>query len=294
MIGKSRRYRTLDFTDSVQVTSQYSNWYSYILQDVRKDIDLRTEVTERANYHWAYSTNTLASARLISFTWKVIWTNKQKRHTALETLMNILKPEWNPSNQNRWFYDLNFQTDSWEERTCSAKVYKMPAVTNWLDDPIIEFSFDLYSETEKIYSPTTQTVTWWRWFFWWIYLPIPTQTYLSWYTWYITVNNWWDWYAPFKINILWTCTNPQIINLTNNNKYRITWVTTNLTIDNTNLTNDPTKILSVTDWTVNIKSKRHSWAWLFLDPWVNHIILLTDVNSESPLVTINFRNTYIR
>lgn len=294
MIGKAWQYKWLNFTDSIQVTSQQSNWYSYIIQDVVKNVPLRTQTYDRANFHWWYSSNTLAWSRLFSFTGKVIWTNKDKRNMVLALLMAKIQPEWNPDIQNRWFYDLSWLTDWWDNRTCKAKVYTMLNPTNWLDDPIIEYTFELYSETEKIYDPTTQLITWARAFFGWITLPIPLPTYLAWYAWAIPVTNNWDWYAPCKIQIVWQATNPQIINLTNNNKYRVGWVTTNLVLDNTNLNNDPLKLLVVTDNGADIKSQRRSGSDIFLNPWLNHIAILTDVPTETPIVYITFRDTYIR
>lgn len=294
MIWKERKYKWLDFTDSVQCTSQQSNWYSYIFQDIVRNVPLRTEIYDRANFHWWYSSETLAWSRIFTFSWKVIWTNKDNRDTWRTLLVNQIKPEWNPNIVNRWFYDLTWKTDWWDDRTCKAKVYSMPSPTNWLDSPIIDYNFELYCEDEKIYDPTIQSITWGRWFVWWITLPIPLPTYLSWFSWYIPVTNNWNWYAPVKIQIVWQATNPQVINLTNSNKYRITWVTTNFVLDNRNLLNDPTQSLVVTDNWVNIKSQRSSWADIFLDPWVNHIVILTDVPSERPVVYITFRHTYIR
>jgi len=293
MIWKSRRYKTLDFTDSVQVVSQTSNWFSYIIQDVKKDVPLRTNVNDKANYHWWYSSNTLAWPRLFTFTWKVIGTKKDKRNIWLSLLMNKIKPEWNPNISNRWFYDLERQTDWWDERTCKAKVYQMITPTNWLDDPIIEYTFELYSETEKIYSPTVQTVSWFRGFFWWVTLPTTLPTYLAWFSWSIPLTNNGDWFAPIKIQVVWTCTNPKILNLTNNNKYRITGTTNNLILDNRNINNNPLETFIVTDSWTDIKKKRSSWADIFLDPWLNHIVVLTDDPTETPTVTITFRDTYI-
>ena len=293
MIWKARRYKGLDFTDSIQVASQVSNWFSYIIQNAEYWVNLRTQSTERANYHGWYSSNTLAWPRLFTFTWKVIGTKKQDRHNWLSLLTNAIKPEWNPDTTNRGFYDLQRQDDWWNERTCKAKVYSMVKPTNWLDDPIIEYNFELYSETEKVYSPTVQTITWNLASFGGMTLSTTLPT-TSWnYTWAIPLTNAGNRYAPLKIQIVWTCTNPQIINVTNGNKYRINWITTNLILDNRNLTNDPTQLFIVSDSGTNIKSQRRSWADIFLDPWLNKIAIITDNPNETATVYITFRNTYI-
>ena len=112
MIGKARRYKWLDFTDSVQVASQRSNWYSYIIQNNVRNTVLRTNLTDKANFHWWYASETLAWPRLFSFEWKVIGTTKAQRHEARSLLLNALKPEGNPNIINRGFYDLEFQDDA--------------------------------------------------------------------------------------------------------------------------------------------------------------------------------------
>ena len=293
MIGKARKYKWLDFTSAIQIASQVSNWYSYILQDIKKDVALRTQSYDRANYHWWFSSETLAWPRLFTFSGVAIWTTKPQRDSALKLIMAQIKPEWNPNIQNRWFYDLNWKTDWWEDRTCKAKVYSLPSVTNWLDDPIIQFSFELYSETEKIYSPTTQIVTWWRWYLGWMTLPATLPNYFTNFLADIEVNNWWDWYAPCKISVVWKASDIQILNLTNGNVYRNNWVTTDFVLDNTNISNNPTELLVVTDLWANIKSNRNSWADIFLNPWLNKLVVLTSDPSETPTVYISWRDTFI-
>ncbi len=293
MIGKARRYKWLDFTDSVQVASQRSNWYSYIIQNNVRNTVLRTNLTDKANFHWWYASETLAWPRLFSFEWKVIGTTKAKRHTARSLLLNALKPEWNPNIVNRWFYPLQFQDDGWNERVAYCKVYSMPSAENWLDSPVIDFSFELLSESEKIYGATTHTITGTKAFIggWTLSTTLPT-TFWS-FAWAIPVTNAWNWIAPCKIQIVWTATNPKIINTANGNKYRINWTTTNLVLDNRNLNNNPLENFIVTDNGVNIKAQRNSWADIFLDPWLNHIAVLTDNLNETPIVYITYRDTFI-
>ena len=294
MIGKAWKYKGLDFTDAIQIASQMSNNYSYILQDINMNVPLRTNTYDRENYHWWFSSNTLAGSRLFTFKWLIIWVKKSDRDKARQLLMSQLQPEGNPNIQNRWFYDLSWQTDWWALRTCKAKVFSMPQATNDLGSPIINFTFELYTETEKIYSPTTQVITWWLGYHWGISIPLPLPTYLSWYAWYVNIMNNWDWTAPCRIEVNGICTNPQIINLTNNNKYRIAWNTNDLVLDNRNMNNNPLEIFLVTDNWLNIKDKRSSGADIFLDPWLNHIVVLTDNPSETATVSITFRYTYIQ
>jgi len=293
MIWKAFRYKWLDFTDSVQVLSQHTNWYSYIIQNNIRNTALRTNITDKANFHWWYSSETLAWPRLFTFEWKVIWTTKAQRHTARSLLLNAIKPEGNPNIINRWFYDLQFQDDGWNEKVAVCKVYSMPSPENWLDSPVIDFSFELLSESERIYWATTHTITGARAFLGWMTLSTTLSKPFWNYVWAIPVTNSWDWIAPCKIQIVWKATNPKIINVTNWNKYRIDWTTTNLILDNRNLNNNPLENFIVTDNWVNIKSQRNSGADIFLDSWINYIAVLTDDPLENPIVYITYRDTYL-
>ena len=60
------------------------------------------------------------------------------------------------------------------------------------------------------------------------------------------------------------------------------------------MNNNPLEIFLVTDNWLNIKDKRSSGADIFLDPWLNHIVVLTDNPSETATVSITFRYTYIQ
>jgi len=63
-----------------------------------------------------------------------------------------LQPEGNPNIQTRGFYPLYFQDDGGNERFAICKVFTMPQPRNGLDEPTIEFTFELLSESEKIYG----------------------------------------------------------------------------------------------------------------------------------------------
>jgi hypothetical protein len=235
MLGKAYRYKWLDFTDLIQHNLYQSDWYSYLLQDVIKNTTTRTDVINKANFHWWFSTETLINPRLITFTGKCIWLTKEKRHLAWDRLVSEIQPEWNPNIQNRGFYPLYFQDDNGTEKILYAKVYNPPTATNWLSDPIIEYTFELLCESEKIYWLNDKIETWNLWYFWWFTLPATLPDTLWWFVWIIEVENEWNWIAPCKIQVIWNCTNPKIFNLTNNQKYRLWWTTQNLILDNRNI-----------------------------------------------------------
>jgi hypothetical protein len=49
----------------------------------------------------------------------------------------------------------------------------------------------------------------------------------------------------------------------------------------------------VTDKWTSIKQYRTSGAWIYLEAWENEIVVLADSYTWSPVVTVNFYDTYI-
>lgn len=293
MLWQAYKYKWLDFTDLFQHNLYQSDGYSYLLQDVIKDTTARTDLTNKANFHWWFSSETLANPRLITFTWKVIGMTKEKRHLWFNALVSAIQPEWNPNLQNRWFYDLQFQDDNGTDKILYAKVYTPPTATNWLSDPVIEYSFELLCESEKVYGSTNKIIYGNRSYFWWLTLPTTLPTAIWWFVGSTEVNNEWNWIAPCKIQIVWTATNPKIYNLTNWQKYRLGITTENLVLDNRNINNNPTESFVVTNNGFNVKSQRLSWADIFLQPWLNNIAVISDDPSETFTVTITYKDTYL-
>lgn len=292
MLGKKWIFNSLNLTDLAHT--------EIVLTNVSKPIPLRTQVYEKSNFHWAYSSPTLAWWRLFTFRWSVFADSKPARWTGWKKIIDVIQPEFNPNASNRWFYDLTRETDWGIEVTVKAKVYRAPEPINGLDDAIIEFSFDLYAETEKVCSTTTKTATWNTWFFIGNALENTLSNTLSWYVWYIECENAGNRPAPVKIEVEWSAQNPKIINITNWNKYKIgnsssSYTTTSLVYDNRNEDNDPTKQLVVTDLWNSIKSKRTQWWDIFLIPWTNQVVVLIDNypgDWSFPNVTITWCDTY--
>ncbi len=293
MIGKNRKFRSLDFTESTQKTSQQTNWYSVVVQNVNMQTGLRTDINERANYHGSYSSETLANGRTFSFDCIAIWETKSKRATIRNTIVSTLQPPGNPWVTNRWFYKLYFQDDAGNDKYARCKVLNLPDPQNWLDDPLISFTFSLYCETEKIYWNTLKTASGGIATVWGTTFSTTFPTTFTWYAWTISCNNEWNWDAPMKVSVIGTVENPKIINVTNGQKYRIDKTTTNLILDNRNEDNNPKENLIVTDAWVNIKWYRDSWASVFLEQWINKIAVLADSYSAGTTVDITFRDTYI-
>lgn len=297
MLGKAYQYKWLDFTDQVQSSLLESQGYCYVLQNIDKNVPLRTDTFDNANYHGWYSSATLAGGRLFTFAGKVCALTKEKRWQAWRILMNKLQPEPNPNVLSRWFYDLTWTDDDGSLRTVKAKVFTHPQPSNGVVDPentVIDFVFELYAETEKVYDPVVNTETGGIGTHGGMTLSTPIPDYLSWFAWYIECNNEGNRDAPLKVQVVWSVTNPKIINITNQQSYRLgtptnPYTSTNLVYDNRNLNNVITERLVVTDNNVDVKKERSSWSDIYLSPWINYIIVL---GTGTANVTVTRRDTY--
>lgn len=297
MLGKAYQYKWLDFTDQVQSALLESQGYCYVLQNIDKNVPLRTDTFDNANYHGGYTSATLAGGRLFTFVGKVCALTKEKRGQAWRILMNKLQPEPNPNVLSRWFYDLTWTDDDGSLRTVKAKVFNHPQPSNGVIDPentVIDFVFELYAETEKVYDPVVNTETGGIGTHGGMTLPTPIPDYLSWFAGYIECENEGNRDAPLKVQVVWSVINPKIINITNQQSYRLgtptnPYTSTNLVYDNRNLNNVITERLVVTDNNVDVKKERSSWSDIYLSPWVNYIIVL---GTGTANVTVTRRDTY--
>jgi len=294
MINKNWKYKDIDFSCSEVVSSKSLNWYSYLIRNMTMQTWLRTDFFDIANYHWSFVSETLATWRTFTFECTLYADDMAKATDWRNKLIKNLQPEANPWSLNRGFYPLYFTDWNWVDKFVYAKVTELPDPS--FDSKItktFDFTFSLYAESEKIFSTTYNSSVWSIWFQWWFTLPTPLPNSLSWYAWYISCNNIWNWSAPINVSIVWDVVNPKLINITNWNKYRIDKTITNLVFNNINLENNPTKRLLVTDAWTNISQYRNSWAWIYLDSGVNNFIVLADSFSWNPIVTVNRYNTYL-
>ena len=291
MLWKKFKFKTLDFTDSVQRASQQANGYSYTLQDKDDDINVKTEIVENSNYHGGVASHTLAWLRYFNFAGVAIGLDKTKRWTVralLQASINI-KPDVNANE----YFDLFWDTDDDEARTCKVKVSRpVTKQSNELWSPLIPYSFQLLSPSEKIYAPTRKSAQFSLGILWWFPIPYTLPHPISGYGGYVTLNNEWNRHAPIQLQIVGKCTNPKIINITNGQKYRLNAVTNNLVYDNLNLDFDPTKLLVVEDMWQNVKNLRLSGGQIFLEPGINNLVVLSDDPSETPQIFIKYRDTF--
>lgn len=260
------------------ITYKWINLSSSVADDTRivitesdKSIKLRTSYYDRQNYHGANSSLTLASWRLFSFEWIIFWTTKEDRYIWQDVLNNIICPESNPSEDNKWFYPLTWIDDWWNEVMCMAKVISVPEYEHEVGSDIIEFKFELYCEEAYYTSIDDEVEDWAYWFIWWNILPSKLSNTLNWYINDIVVTNEGNFQTPCKIEINGTVVNPRIHNLTTWKFYWVDTTISNFVLDNTDINT------IVTDWGVDVSWYRADWSSLiFLEKWDNHLILLWD------------------
>lgn len=293
MLTSNRSYKWITFNCS-DVALYDTLGYVFLLEEENHDTILRTDIFDRATFHWWYSSETLASGRIFEFSGRILAKNQTARETAMRLLIWQIQPEWNPNIQGRWFYSLERDDDLWVRREVQAKVYEAPKISKDLKKQEIQFTFKLLAENETIFSKLLKTETWGIGIAWGFTLPTPIPTYLSWYTWFITLNNEGNRQTPIKIRIQGSVVNPKIINLTNQYNYKILTNTVDLLVDNTNPSNNPSQRLVVTNSWVNITQYRTQGGGIYLSPWINHLIVLSDVYPSTATVTVSFKDWRLR
>ncbi len=270
--------------------NSFDSIHNIVFRDNNKWVNLRTDIINKQNFHWSRSTNTLAEGRLFTFTGLIYWATYQERQIWIDFLNWIIKPEWLPTETNRWFYQLTWEDWNWNKFKTQAKVFSMCDFKHIPNEPIIEFTFELYSEQAWYYWFEDLIYTWVdTWNIVWIQLETIFEFSLSQISNTIQITNSWDFVAPCSIRLQWTLENPVIYNNTTQTAYRLDWVTTtDLIIDNR------WEILIVTDKWLNIS--RYRWSWsssIFLNPWINEIFIFGDNVDPSITVTIEYNHTYI-
>lgn len=283
MIWYDRTYKWNRFSDLIGSTS------NLVLQDVERNVPLRTDIFNRANYHGTYSSNTLAWWRVFNFT-GVIHGTRAERDIARTNLVNLIQPEPNPSDSA--FYDLTWKSDSDWDRQVKAKVFQVPFPTNWLCDPFIDFTFQLYSEWPEIYDPTAVETTGFTWLITGFLIPF-TLPYTAWWLVNpITITNTGNWTSGVILEVTGTITNPHIVNVTNGRHLSFTWSFDWFKVDTFTRDSITWRNYSVTSNWVDIRSKRDHWVPILLDKWENTLVVVNDSIDVLP-VKISHYNTFL-
>lgn len=268
------------------------------LSDVKDDIKVRQDEAKKSNWHWSVAWPSIMEPRLMTFT-GTIYAPKdmsgvpqiRKLEKKIEEFRKIIAVEGNTMADP--YYDLNWWTRYNEQRTVKAKVYGVPEIKHEKMNPWADFVFELYSPDPRYYHPIKRTATGWKWTIGGTnldnYLPNPTITS---YTNPIVVDNKWNSFAKCKITVTGTGQNVVIYNTTNDYKIRVSWTTYNLSVSSLNPTNDPNKIFEVLEGSNDIRNRVVYWWWIYLNSWINNIVVLSDDLSDLSVVVERY-DTYI-
>lgn len=271
-------------------------WFTFdstnniVMNENNKTVSLRTDIFNKQNFHGARSSNTLAEWRLFTFSWLIYGETYQERQNAVDYINNLIKPEWIPTETNRGFYQLTFKDWNWNIFKTQAKVFRMCEFRHAVNEPIIEFSFELYSEQAWYYGFTDKVFIWEdTWNVVWVEFSTEFSFSFSTISNTLQINNEWDFIAPCSIRIFWDLENPIIYNNTTWTAYKLDWVTTSdLVIDNR------WSRLIVTDEWLDVSKYRWSWSSsVFLAPWINEIFIFGDNVDPAVTVTIEYNDTFI-
>lgn len=290
MLGKNRKYKGLDFSDTIQKHLQQTMGYSFPLQEYSADLSTRTEERTNANFHGGTLSHSLYGVRYMNFSWIGIGKSKQERGIVLKLLMDQLTLRHGVKSDE--YFDLSRETDDGQPRTCKAKITKPIETRHELTSYKFEYSFQLACPSEKIYAPTQQLQKISRGFFGGTPLAQSLPVAIGSFGGGGKILNEGNWYAPFKLQIIWTCTNPKIFNLATGESIRIQATTTNLIFDNRNLNFEEGKDWILEDLGQDISSKRSTGKDLYLAPGENQLVVITDNPDEEPEIFVTRRSTF--
>lgn len=283
MIGKNWKYKWLNLSDDNALSQRL------VITDVIKNVNLRTRIFDKQNYHWSTATPTLASGRLYTFSF-TIFGDREQRYIWQRALEDFIKPEFNPWKTD-WLYTLEWTTDWWEEVITKASVYKCPRyddTTPW--NMSITGTFELYAPIPNFTSKITKHNDWWYWRKGWFKMDFKTPFKMDELLWEFSVENLWNWQADTRIEVIWFIDNPRIKNLTNDTFYWLNGSYSNLVLDWT------WKGFTATDNGIDVRANRMSGSEIVrIEPWENALILTwTDFNYTSDVeIKIFYKDTYL-
>lgn len=290
MLGKNRKYKELDFSDLHQRSLQKKYGRSYALQEKHDDLASRTEEYTNANYHGGILSHSLYGVRYLNFAGVGIWRTKKERGEVLRRLQNILSLPHGLKDQE--YFDLYWETDDGQPRTCKAKVSQALSCRHQLKSYKFDYTFQLACPSEKVYGLETKIKKIARAFFGGIPLAMDFPQQIGNFAGGGKVVNEWNWYAPLKIQVAGKATNPKIYNIVTGEVIRIQAVTQNLIFDNRNLNFSEGRAWLLEDGGQDISSKRMTGKDLYLAPGENHIAVITDMPDENPEIIITRRDTF--
>lgn len=153
MLGRRFTYKEVQFPYTAQ-EGYASGWYA----DVKwKTISTRTTVIDKQNYHGAFTSPTLAGARLITVSGQIFSADKETRGLIRKNVDNIFILEGIPT-LDAGIYELEIRDDDNNDWIINAQVYSMPDYDNDRGNPIINFNCELLAADPIFRSKTITNV----------------------------------------------------------------------------------------------------------------------------------------
>lgn len=155
MIYKKVKYKGVSLYDS-QYADPITPSY-LVLQDMDMSVNYDTKSENISVYHGERWYLTTASGRRWKISWVIAEVDPAKRQTAIDYLKSIIRPEGILSNTPN--YRIEWQ--DFQSRTfwAMARVSSEVSFSHSIQSPIVQFSFELWSESPQYFGNTLHSST---------------------------------------------------------------------------------------------------------------------------------------
>ena len=296
MLVKNVSYKGISLASS-QFSHPVNPSY-WVLQDFNMSVSYDTKIENVSMYHGERWYTTLAWWRMFKISGVIADINASNRQDGINYLMNIIRPEWILSNSPE--YKIEWEDFSGRKFWSMARVFSEISFSHQIKNTIIEYSFDLWSEspqyfgdTLRSYSLTPSQQSFWLFsggvegvHLWYI----PEIGNLSWW---FSLTNYGNFEAWVEITDSSGWDGVFYINNTNWLRYWVNWLSLARVIDTR------VRPTIVTDYWVDNSKNRMKWStWFLLSPWVNIVSAnITNYDYNNPpitnSITMKWYDTYI-
>lgn len=271
MITRNWTFNGVSLSDSLSATQRVvvqSVTHSVVLELPQRDLPRGGTVTGTPT----------PKGRLFSFSGVIFGATEAQRATGQAIINALVAP-------NETGKTLTWQDDTGGSTVYSvtAKVSEMPKYKHDLAQPIIEFSFELFSDS-PVYFGATNTASGSTGSYGGMTLPNTFPFTLSGVVGGISVTNAGSTFAFPKITVTGSALNPVVGNASTGDFYRVVKTTSLLVVDSENL--------AVTDAGTDCTQFRGERSiFPTLSPGANTILVM--VQSGTPTVTVSWKDTFI-
>jgi len=155
------KYRWYKFDYSQKQITDRQNRKFFSLQNFSFFyVDTKSEETPYKLKHWISSWFTQNTTRKITMNFTAFATDEKNRWDLLRTVNRIFEPPVNPSDTNKWFYEMEFTDPNNITWNFNAKVISRPKESDFSNSQWIDFEVELVVENWScIYWRELQTLS---------------------------------------------------------------------------------------------------------------------------------------